>query len=70
MSKYDTLASQGILRAMKAQDTNRHAVSRLAGISYETFRRKLIGGSFTLEELEKIAKALKQEPVDFLTVAA
>lgn len=70
MSTYDSIASRNIRQVIEARDTNPHAVSRLTGISYQTLNRKLDGGSFTLEQLERIARALDTSPAELLKVAA
>lgn len=70
MSNYDSIASLNIRQAIKDKQTNPHALSRLTGIGYQTLNRKLDGGSLTLEQLEKIARALDVEVPSLLKVAA
>ena len=71
MSSYDSIASRNIRQAIEDKNTNRHAVSRASGISYQTLNRRLAGsGSLTLEQLEGIARALEKEPTELLVVTA
>lgn len=70
MSQLEAIASRNTRQAITAKETNPHALSRTTGISYGTLNRKLDSGSFTLEQLERIADALGLDPIDLLKDAA
>lgn len=70
MSQLESIASRNTRQAITDRDTNPHALSRITGIGYGTLNRKLDSGSFTLEQLERVAEALGLNPVDLLKDAA
>jgi transcriptional regulator with XRE-family HTH domain len=58
---YPEAVSAGILEAIEAAGTSRNAVAERAGMTFNLFKRRLAGHSFTIPEIARIATALGVE---------
>lgn len=70
MTYFNDIATRRINELIDSPGMNRNRLSKATGISYQTLGRKLESGGWTLEDLDKVAKALDMEPVDLLRDAA
>lgn len=66
MANINDEANAAIHRRLSLSNLTMRDLSNRTGISYTTLRRKLDGGSFTIDELSRVADALNVSPVSIL----
>lgn len=64
MANINSEMNAAIHRRLSLSNQTIRNLSDNTGIPYTTLRRKLTGGSFTIEEISAIADALRVSPVD------